>query len=125
MAVSHAAVNGRESVNIGAPLQNCRIYILDEYMNPLPPGSAGEIYIGGECLARGYHSREELTKESFLADPFIKGARIYRTGDYGKWSEDGRIFYLGRKDDQVKLLGHRIELSEIESVLMLLSLIHI
>lgn len=119
VAVSHAAVNGRESVNIGAPLQNCRIYILDEYMNPLPPGSAGEIYIGGECLARGYHSREELTKESFLADPFIKGARIYRTGDYGKWSEDGRIFYLGRKDDQVKLLGHRIELSEIESVLML------
>lgn len=118
VAVCHAAVNGREPVNIGAPLQNCRIYILDEYMNPLPPGSAGEIYIGGACLARGYHNREELTKEKFIADPFMKGSRIYRTGDYGKWSEDGKIFYLGRKDSQIKLLGHRVELPEIESVLL-------
>lgn len=118
VAVSHDAVNDKEAVNIGRPLQNCRIYILDEFQNPLPPGSAGEIYIGGDCLARGYHNREELTKERFVSDPFRDGGRIYRTGDFGRWSEDGKIIYLGRRDDQVKLLGHRIELSEIESVLM-------
>lgn len=118
VAVSHAAVNGREPVSIGRPLYNCRMYILDEFLNPLPPGSAGEIYIGGTCLARGYHNRKELTEECFLPDPFSDGGRMYRTGDYGKWSEEGKIFYLGRKDSQIKLLGHRIELSEIESVLM-------
>lgn len=118
VAVSHAKMNGKDAVSIGAPLQNCRIYILDEFKNPLPPGCEGEIYIGGECLARGYHNREELTRDRFLEDPFVAGKRIYRTGDFGKWSEDGNIFYLGRKDQQVKLLGHRIELSEIESVLM-------
>ena len=111
-------VNGRESVHIGRPLQNCRIYILDEFQNPLPPGSVGELYIAGDCLARGYHNREELTKERFMNDPFRDGGRMYRTGDFGKWSKDGKIFYLGRRDDQVKLLGHRVELSEIESVLM-------
>lgn len=118
VAVSHAAVNLKEPVHIGAPLQNCRIYILDEYKNPMPPGCEGEIYISGECLARGYHNREQLTKERFLKDPFVDGARMYRTGDFGKWSDDGKVFYLGRKDQQVKLLGHRVELSEIESVLM-------
>lgn len=118
VAVSHAAVSGKEPINIGYPLQNCRIYILDEFMNPLPPGSVGEIYLGGECLARGYHNRKELTHERFLEDPFIEGGRIYRTGDFGKWSADGKVFYLGRRDNQVKLLGHRIELSEIEAVLM-------
>lgn len=118
VAVSHAVVNGKDPVTIGAPLQNCRIYILDEAKNPLPPGCEGEIYIGGECLARGYHNREELTRERFIEDPFLEGSRIYRTGDYGKWSEDGKMFYLGRKDQQVKLLGHRVELSEIESVLL-------
>lgn len=118
VAVSHDVVNGRESVHIGRPLQNCRIYILDEFQNPLPPGSVGELYIAGDCLARGYHNREELTKERFMNDPFRDGGRMYRTGDFGKWSKDGKIFYLGRRDDQVKLLGHRVELSEIESVLM-------
>lgn len=118
VAVSHAPVDPKAPVSIGSPLQNCRIYILDEYLNPLPPGCEGEIYIGGECLARGYHNREELTRERFLEDPFAEGKRIYRTGDFGKWSEDGRIFYLGRKDQQVKLLGRRVELSEIESVLL-------
>jgi amino acid adenylation domain-containing protein/thioester reductase-like protein len=118
VAVSHAVVNGKEPVSIGRPLCNCRMYILDEFLNPLPPGSAGEIYISGACLARGYHNRKELTEECFLQDPFLDRGRMYRTGDYGRWSEDGRVFYLGRQDSQIKLLGHRIELSEIESVLM-------
>ncbi len=80
-------------------------------------GSAGELYIGGECLARGYHNREELTRERFVEDPFMEGQRMYKTGDIGKWTDDGSILYLGRNDSQVKLLGHRIELAEVESVL--------
>ncbi len=118
VAVSHVIVSGMEPLSIGRPLNNCRIYILDECLNPLPPGSAGEIYVSGECLARGYHNREELTEECFVKDPFSDGGKMYRTGDYGKWSWEGNVFYLGRKDSQVKLLGHRIELAEIESVLM-------
>jgi amino acid adenylation domain-containing protein/thioester reductase-like protein len=118
VAVSHAVIDGMKPISIGRPLSNCRIYILDEHLCPLPPGSAGEIYISGECLARGYHSRKELTEECFVKDPFTEGGRMYRTGDYGKWSWEGNVFYLGRKDSQVKLLGHRIELAEIESVLM-------
>lgn len=117
VAVSHAAVDGKGPVTIGRPLANCRIYILDENRNALPVGSAGELYIGGECLARGYHNREELTRERFVEDPFMEGQRMYRTGDIGKWTEDGSILYLGRNDSQVKLLGHRIELAEVESVL--------
>lgn len=94
VAVSHAAVDGKGPVTIGRPLANCRIYILDENRNALPVGSAGELYIGGECLARGYHNREELTRERFVEDPFMEGQRMYRTGDIGKWMEDGSILYL-------------------------------
>ncbi|HYC29783.1 MAG TPA: amino acid adenylation domain-containing protein, partial [Chitinophagaceae bacterium] len=106
-----------EKVNIGRPLHNTRIYILDEQGMLLPTGCIGEIYIGGDCLARGYLNRPALTKEKFLDDPFNAGERLYRTGDLGRWLNNGEVEYLGRIDQQVKIRGHRIELGEIENVL--------
>ena len=114
VAVSHSCVTGDRPITIGRPFANCRIYILDENKKPLPTGCAGEIYIGGDCLARGYYHEEELTEERFLQDPFIPGERIYRTGDLGEWTKDGEVIFLGRKDRQLKLLGHRIEPGEVE-----------
>ncbi|MDB5024425.1 MAG: Long-chain-fatty-acid--CoA ligase, partial [Mucilaginibacter sp.] len=104
-------------VPIGKPIDNTQIYILDKFRKLLPVGAAGEICIGGVGLARGYLKRPELTAEKFIENPFIKGERIYRTGDLGRWRPDGNIEYLGRIDDQVKIRGFRIELDEISSVL--------
>lgn len=114
VAVSHARVTGDRRVTIGKPFANCRIYILDANRKALPVGCAGEIYIGGDCLARGYYLDEVLTEERFVPDPFIPGERLYCTGDLGEWTEEGEIFFLGRKDRQLKLLGHRIEPGEVE-----------
>ncbi|PHM65244.1 Amino acid adenylation [Xenorhabdus stockiae] len=102
---------------IGYPIANTQIYILDKYHQPVPPNITGEIYITGACVARGYLNRPELTAERFLADPFSadSGARMYKTGDLGRWLPDGRIEYLGRNDFQIKLRGLRIELGEIEA----------
>jgi non-ribosomal peptide synthetase-like protein len=105
------------AITIGKPLSNYQIYILDEDLKPLPVDTPGQIYIGGKCLARGYVNRPDLTNEKFIWHPETN-ERIYNSGDLGCWTSDGNIQFLGRSDDQVKLRGFRIELSEIESVLM-------
>jgi arthrofactin-type cyclic lipopeptide synthetase C len=106
-------------LDIGKPIANTRIYVLDEHQQLLPLGFAGELYVAGEGVARGYLNRPELTAERFLRDPFVASpqARMYRTGDLVRWNSDGTLDYLGRNDDQVKIRGVRIELGEIESQL--------
>ena len=102
---------------IGTPLTGRHCYLLDAEGNAVAPGETGEIYVAGPGVARGYYHRPELNN-TFLPDPRgPKGARMYRTGDYGKQLEDGRLLYLGRRDDQVKIRGHRIEIGEIDAVL--------
>ncbi len=107
------------TVPIGTPISNTKIYILDHELRQVPVGIAGELYIGGDGLARAYHNRPELTANSFLPDPFsgVAGARLYRSGDRVRFLRDGNVEFLGRFDDQVKVRGYRIELGEIETVL--------
>lgn len=105
--------------SIGKPISNTQIYILDAAGDPVPLGAIGEIHIGGANLASGYLHRPKLTQERFVRDPFADdpNARMYKTGDLGRWHADGTIEYLGRNDDQLKLRGYRIELGEIEAQL--------
>ncbi|MBO0494138.1 non-ribosomal peptide synthetase [Pseudomonas sp. Marseille-Q1929] len=107
-------VRAGQALHIGRPMANASVYLLDAHLRPVPLGVAGELYVGGSGVARGYLNRADLTAERFLEDPF-NGGRMYRSGDLARWLPDGNIEYLGRNDDQVKLRGIRVELGEIES----------
>lgn len=124
-------VSSTGAVSVGRPIANTQLYILDANQQPLPIGVPGELWIGGDGVARGYLNRAELTAERFIPNPFVSRAdvgseianfearnRLYRTGDLAKWRPDGAVDFLGRVDFQVKIRGHRIELGEIEAALM-------
>jgi amino acid adenylation domain-containing protein len=108
----------RDFVTVGDSRRNVDTYIVDENLALVPLGSPGEITFSGVCVGRGYINDEELTRQSFVADPFRSNTRMYRTGDFGRWLPEGRIEFLGRRDEQVKIRGFRIEIGEIESRLL-------
>jgi acyl carrier protein len=107
------------SVSIGRPISNTRAYVLDRHRNPVPIGIEGDLYLGGDGLARGYLNDAEMTAEKFLDDPFDTrpAARMYHTGDRVRWLADGKLEFLGRRDQQVKIRGFRVELGELEAAL--------
>jgi aspartate racemase len=109
---------------IGRPIANTKIYILSKALQQLPIGIAGDLFVSGPGLARGYHNRPEITAEKFVNDPFIPGARMYKTGDLARYLASGEIEFAGRTDDQVKIRGYRVELEEIEAVLGSHSSVH-
>lgn len=104
---------------IGRAIANTQIYLLDEHLQPVPPGTPGEMHVGGAGLARGYHNRSDLTQEKFVPNPFNDepGSRLYKTGDLARLLPDGQFAFLGRIDDQIKIRDYRIEPNEIVSAL--------
>ncbi|WP_207842218.1 non-ribosomal peptide synthetase [Williamsia soli] len=120
VAATHYPVDGPQGVRvvpIGVPNRNVSVYLLDRTLQLVPAGVVGEIYIGGDQLARSYHGRPALTAERFVADPMRPGGRLYRTGDLARRNVDGDIEFVGRADEQVKIRGFRIELGEVEAAL--------
>ena len=103
-----------EEIVLGRPIANTQIYLLNEYMKAVPYGVEGSIYIGGDGLSNGYLNQGKITKEKFISNPFVQGQMIYDTGDIGKWTQTGELLYIGRKDLQIKVGGHRIECTEVE-----------
>ncbi|MCY9105701.1 amino acid adenylation domain-containing protein [Bacillus inaquosorum] len=118
-----AADIAKNKSNIGRPLSTLQAYVMDAHMNLQPIGVPGEMYIGGEGVARGYLNRDELTADRFVPNPYLPGDRLYRTGDLAKRLSNGELEYLGRIDDQVKVRGHRIELGEIQAALLQLPIV--
>jgi fengycin family lipopeptide synthetase D len=121
VATSFVIDKAYDNIPIGRPTANTQAYILDKYNKPQPIGVPGELCLGGEGLARGYLNNAELTAEKFTANPFIKGGRLYKTGDLARWLPEGNIEFLGRIDQQVKIRGFRIELGEIENCILKLA----
>lgn len=118
-ALKEHEIRSHETITIGKPLPNMHVYLLDRHGRPVPAGVAGEIYVGGAGVSRGYLNHPELTAQRFLCDPIgAPGARMYKSGDIARWREDGTLEYLGRNDAQVKIRGFRIELGEIEAQLV-------
>lgn len=107
-----------DRVSLGRPIHNVRVYVVDEHLMPVPLGAPGEIVFSGVCVGRGYVNDPERTKRAFLADPHRPGERLYRGGDHGRWLPDGKLDFLGRRDNQVKVAGFRIEIGEVENALL-------
>src|SRR5215472_2764733 len=111
-------VPDRKQVPIGRPVNNVSVYIVDEHLALVPLGAPGEIVYSGVCVCRGYINDPERTRRAFMTDPYREGRRLYRGGDFGRWLPEGKVEYLGRRDFQVKISGHRIEIGEIENTLL-------
>ena len=111
-------VPDRERVPLGRPINNVRVYVVDEQLAPVPLGAPGVIVFSGVCAGRGYINDPERTRQVFMADPHHQGQRLCRSGDYGRWQPEGKLEFLGRRDNQVKIRGFRIEIGEIENALL-------
>ncbi|MFJ7187072.1 amino acid adenylation domain-containing protein, partial [Lysinibacillus xylanilyticus] len=110
--------NQRSVVPVGKPIDNAKAYLLDANLKPVLPGQVGQLFLAGDCLAEGYHGKTEDTLKAFIENPFVEGEKMYKTGDFARRLTDGDLEYIGREDYQVKFLGHRIELREIENALL-------